>query len=70
MTTVLTMKHLIVATEDGMINWYNVDIPYGAPDTDMCLTLKDEIAFEYQFADNLGDNSAPASFMHYSRTHK
>jgi hypothetical protein len=48
MTTTLTQKHLIVATEDGMINWYNVDIPYCAPDAEnYCLTLKDEIAFEY-----------------------
>ena len=47
MTTALTQKHLIVATEDGMINWYNVDIPYGDPNSDQCLTLKDEIAYEY-----------------------
>jgi hypothetical protein len=69
MTTTLTQKHMIVATEDGMINWYNVEIPYGDPNSDLSLTLKDEIAYEYQFADQLGDNSAPASFMHYCRSH-
>ena len=47
MTTCLTQSHLIVATEDGMINWYNVDIPYGDPNSDQSLTLKDEIQFEY-----------------------
>jgi hypothetical protein len=68
MTTLLTQKHLIVATENGGIFWYAVDIPYGKEDAG--LILKDEINYEYQFSEKLGDNSAPASFMHYSRSHK
>ena len=68
MTTLLTQKHLIVATENGGIFWYAVDIPYGKEDAG--LILKDEINYEYNFSEQLGENSAPASFMHYSRSHK
>jgi hypothetical protein len=68
-TTLLTQKHLIVATELGGIYWYAVDIPYGKADEG--LKLKgEEINYEYNFSEQLGENSAPASFMHYSRSHK
>jgi hypothetical protein len=50
MTTLLTQKHLIVATESGGIYWYAVDIPYGKADEG--LKLKgEEINYEYNFAE-------------------
>jgi len=75
MTTIVTQKHMIVATDEGIMQWYKIEPPYdgmGDKDADqMCLKLLDEIDQEYNFSDQLREeNKAPVAFMHYSKSYK
>ena len=31
-TTLMTQKHMIISTDDGLIRWYKVNPPYDSPD--------------------------------------
>ncbi len=72
-TTLLTQKHMIVSTDDGLISWFKVEPPYlsadGKFDNSQCTKFL-EVDQEYNFADQLrADSRAPASYMKYSRKH-
>jgi hypothetical protein len=72
-TTLLTQKHMIVSTDDGMITWYKTETPYEDKDgkLDPSAYIKFlEIDQEYNYADQLkADAKAPCSYMKYSRSH-
>lgn len=53
-TTLLTQKHMIVSTDDGMITWYKIEPPYEAADGKLdptqCIKFL-EIDQEYNYAE-------------------
>lgn len=53
LTTVVTQKHMIVSTDDGLITWYRIEPPYenadGKVDNSLCLKLTNQVAYEYDF---------------------
>ena len=73
-TTLITQKHMIVSTDDGIITWYKLEPPYesadGKLDPTACIKFL-EVDQEYNFMEMLKpDNRAPASYMKYSRSHQ
>jgi hypothetical protein len=70
-----TPKHMIVSDNAGVISWYKVEPPYenqAGKDVDSFLTIQDKVDKDYIFKDAIPDpaSQAPASFMHYSRSHQ
>lgn len=59
LTTILTQKHILIAQEDGIINWYNIEMPvYEANNPEQCIKLESKIDKEYRFLDQLGESKA------------
>lgn len=58
LTTVLTQKHMIIAQEDGIINWYSIEMPATLDSPETCITLFQKIDKEYRFLEQLGDKTA------------
>jgi hypothetical protein len=73
MTTVLTGKHMLVASADGLISWFKMDNPpeYDENTNDQMIKLEDEIEKEYNFAAQLGEQASnPVQYMYYSKSFK
>lgn len=79
----LTQKHLIVSLDDGMIQWYRIEMPEinfkKDNDETYKLTITEDIDQEYKFEaaqlsaqiDTEGTNVIePIAYMHYSRNYK
>lgn len=71
----VTQKHMIVSTDDGLITWYRIEPPYenadGKVDGSLCLKLLPQIAYEYDFQEQIPEESTcPAFYMKYSKSHK
>ena len=67
-----TQKHLIVSCADGKMCWFKIEIPYeDYKPEDFYMRLFPKIQKEYNLFEQLSEeNQEPASFIHYSRSHK
>ena len=66
---------MIVSTDDGLITWYRIEPPYenadGKVDNTLCLKLTNQIAYEYDFQEQIPEESrCPAFYMKYSKSYK
>jgi hypothetical protein len=79
-TTVLTEKHMLVALENGKINWMKIDMPVYGEDENQFISFEQardgestNIEKDYDFIEKLhGDSNhdaAPVQYMYYSRQH-
>lgn len=69
-----TQKHLIVSLEDGVINWYKLDLPAFSiakeDDGSKKLTVTEDIEQEWNLNKKIGETSdyECIAHMHYSRS--
>ena len=62
---------MIIAHEDGIINWYNIEMPvYEENNPEQCIKLELKIDKEYRFLDQLGESKGEEfnCFANYSKS--
>lgn len=83
LTTLMTLKNIIVSTDDGKLTWYRVEQPYensdGTVDSSMCIKmLEDQIDQSYDFFEAMSkacnesevNGGYPAAYIKYSRAYQ
>jgi hypothetical protein len=77
----LTLKNMIVSTDDGLLTWYRVEQPLentdGTIEPSMCIHMNDQVDYEYDFLENKNkvtgesDDAAryPAAYIKYSKSY-